>query len=754
MSDNNLQNRNFEKINRLINSSRFNESFLLLKRGFRQLGNREKLLEKLNKLEDNYKYMLDFLASGNSDPSQKETLESLKDNLHGFNDSLLRENRLIDSSDSYSSSKRMFLHRNTTLEELIDNFKKAAKPVDSFLENQPEENINESEIADKEIIENETSENEINKEMSDSMAQIFNYVWTMHDSSNDDYKTLSASLDDERLPEYLKAVMISAMTLGSISYLDYEILDILLDVYDNSDSLTLKSRALVGILLISLIHNKRISGNLHISSRLRLSSDNDNLKNWADEVILNIIRTFDTRRIDNKMRNEVIPELMKIRPEFIEKMKNMAADSEDFLSEGNPEWEDFIENSEFGNKLQEINDMQLEGADVMVTAFSNLKSFPFFNRLHNWFLPFIPYHYEYKSLKDLFDNETVDNFSLVMCDSDLNSFMLSLAGMPESQRNMMLSNMKAQMKEAHVALSDAVGETEEKIMSRKIRRYLQDLYRFFNFYRKKDEFKNPFSLPFLSSDIEPLMPLWGIDENEVLVIGEFYFKNKYYPEAAGFYALYDTLIPGNFNIWEKLGYINDRLQNYPQAVEWYQKAELLNPDNPWLVKKLAIALKNANQHEKAIAYYEKALNNEPENYHLLMSMGQSLMEMGNYPDALKRFYHANYLKPEKLGALRAIAWSELLEGNMEKAKQHYQNLMSMPKAEKEDFLNAAHLALASGDFKSALNLYRQFVEKTENKDITALVLAFKDDSETLKKLKIKTSDLRLIVDKIRYDLIS
>ena len=100
---------------------------------------------------------------------------------------------------------------------------------------------------------------------------------------------------------------------------------------------------------------------------------------------------------------------------------------------------------------------------------------------------------------------------------------------------------------------------------------------------------------------------------------------------------------------------------------------------------------------------------------------------------------------------RALAWAELMGGNASKAKDLYEKLVKEEKADKTDYLNAAHCCLSMGDLKNAIPLYKKFIEKSENPEIRSLVIAIRDDSETLKRLKIKTEDLRLLVDKIRYD---
>lgn len=723
---------NYQQIEKLINSSRFNEAFLMLKNRMKNFPALQNEVSRLQAAENTYRYLLDYLFSGHQDPSHHEVMEQIRDSLTRANELLIREIRMVDSSDIYSSTRRLLIHQKTDLQNLLKTF------LDSFNVDNPETQENQS-------------GNQISREQASALKEMFHYIWTMAGAPSQEYDELAAALESTDLPDYAKLIIISALVLGGLSYFEPDAYEILLSQYENSESPAIKARAITGVLLLSLFHSSRLQGNMNLRSRLMLTIDDPDLKKIMKEVLLAIVRTYDTQRIDNKMRNEVLPGLMKIRPEIMERLKNISAESEDFLSKENPEWEDILENKEIGDKLQEINDLQLEGADVMVTAFSQLKSFPFFKDISNWFLPFEPGYFEFENLNFERDSETVDRFTTVMCDSDLNSFLLSLKNMPEANRNQLLSNMDSQMKEAREAMSNAIGETPADKLSKKIRHSLQDLYRFFKFFYKKEDFKDPFSSPFLASHLKPLISSLGITAEDIKLVAEFYFQKKYYQEAAGMYELYDTIQPDDFGVWEKIGFCYDKIRRYDDAVKWYQKSEIINPDNPWLIKQLAMALKNSGKPAEALDYYNQALENDTENYHLLMSAAQCQIDLNEPTKALHHLYHAQYLKPEKTAVSRALAWAELMAGDFEKAQNLYTKIITGGKADKTDFLNAGHCAMAASKMKNAIPLYKTFIEMDEHPDIRNLVIAFRDDAEALKKLKIRTEDLRLIVDKIRYD---
>ena len=54
----------------------------------------------------------------------------------------------------------------------------------------------------------------------------------------------------------------------------------------------------------------------------------------------------------------------------------------------NPEWENWIDKSGITDKLREMGELQMEGADVYMSTFSQLKQFPFFRQMSHWFYPF------------------------------------------------------------------------------------------------------------------------------------------------------------------------------------------------------------------------------------------------------------------------------------------------------------------------------------------------------------------------------
>lgn len=682
--------------------------------------------KKLRQLEETYKYMSHYMTEGYEDASRDATMDNIASELKRLKDVIAMEIMLKDSPDQYSATKRFIRIRNTRLQDII-----AAVNTSSFGN------------TDNDIIDIEKT-----KQYETDIDSLFNYVWTMAGTDQSDYKQLYEFfiLKDDFI---IRTQIISALLLGNIKFLDTEAMRLLSDLYLNIDDEILQARILAAIMIILAVNGDKASKDKSLFDNLQRLSFTPNFEQKIRNVTLEIIKTTDTRRITSKMENEVMPELMKIRPDIINKLKDNTANKA-FDAEGiNPEWEELIEKSGVAEKLRELTEMQLEGGDVMMLAFSNLKGFPFFSNVSNWFLPFYPSRSE---LIGRIENDSMKMFedilhnSGIMCNSDKYSFAFSMLQMPEAQRKLMTTQMMQQMEQVHeMAKDNKVPNTFES----ETRIYLRDLYRFFKLYRKHSEFSDPF----INADSFTKIPIFDEilkDGSFLQLIGEFLLKRGYYKEALSALEALNSLDNSDPHLWEKIGYCYNALKNIEKAVEWYRKAELFNPDSLWLIKRLASTLRQLKQYADAAEYYEKALLKEPENITLITGAAHSYLKNGDYDNALAKLYHANYLRSDNSETWRAIAWAELLRGNLDKSLSFYDRILNSDEVTDEDYLNIGHASMKSKEYKKAVESYRRFLSLNGN-DFQRLEEAINSDFDALRHMGISQTEIRLIIDKLHYD---
>lgn len=719
------------RISNLLHERKLHESFSLLSSEIATQSD-PTLLDLLKKQEDTYRYMLHYLVEGYADDGREKMLSKIVSTLLFVNDSVLRNKTIIDSPDIYSSTLRFERIRKVSLESRLSDYRKAESMAMLAME--------------------AGGDNQMRKDADDKLLALFSYIWTMFGSCPDDYKALSNAVSDPDMTFQFKSQVISALMLGCMRFFDREAVECLLDIYDSDPGPRLSARVLVALVFIIESHPKRVETDDALMARLSLWEDSIIIYRQLREVVMSVIRSHDTERISNKMQNEVFPELMKLRPEILKKLKNVSENSDLEMLDINPEWEELLNKNGLGDKLKELTEMQMEGGDIMMMAFSNLKSFPFFNSVANWFLPFFSGHHEIASpslesagmLNDVLDMEGV------MCDSDKFSFAFSLLHMPESQRTMMTERMGAQMAQLKEAMADKKLKSSVPEFDSEVTRYVRDIYRFFKLFRKKNDFTDPFAKPLDFNSLPVISDI--LSDNEILnLVGEFYFKRGYYAEALPLLEKLDKENREDSLLWEKIGYCHNALGNLEDAMKWYKRAELVHPDSKWLLKKMALCSRMLNRFEEAAEYYAKALESDPDNYHLLMSSGHCMLESGDIMGAVANYYHADYVKPGKPSTWRAIAWGELLNENASKSLEYYSKILKRDDSTAIDHLNSGHANYILGNLKEAAECYKRS-SRHPGFGMEGLEKAIADDMDALMKLGVNPLDLNLLIEKVKYDL--
>ena len=300
--------------------------------------------------------------------------------------------------------------------------------------------------------------------------RIFNRVWVTHPLSAADAEALGDALRSVDLPPYFRELLVEALTLGGLEYFDERRIMLLLDAY-GADDARLSVAAFTGLML--LLHSGRRRGlSAKAAAKLDAFRETENWRRDLRTAYMELIKTIDTDRISRKIRDEVVPEMLKLRPEIDKKLNTSIEKLDPAEMDENPEWHDMLEKSGLADKLKEMSEIQEEGGDVMMGTFAHLKSFPFFNEPANWFLPFHADYSEFTGDSSALMQPVAELMAAApfLCDSDKYSFMFSLAHVPAAQRDAMMSQFKAQgdqLAELQAASLNVVGTERKNLLDRK-----------------------------------------------------------------------------------------------------------------------------------------------------------------------------------------------------------------------------------------------------------------------------------------------
>lgn len=147
-----------------------------------------------------------------------------------------------------------------------------------------------------------------------------------------------------------------------------------------------------------------------------------------------------------------------------------------------------------------MSELQLEGADVYMSTFAALKSYPFFREVQNWFYPFSKQHSSVlKALKKTGNKgNTVLDLILeagIFSNSDKYSLFFTIHQLPQAQQEMMLSQLNEQQMNELMENSNSNPEMIKRLNESPgaiSNQYLHDLYRFFKLSVRRQEFRDIF----------------------------------------------------------------------------------------------------------------------------------------------------------------------------------------------------------------------------------------------------------------------
>lgn len=661
--------------------------------------------QQISTIRESFGYLRRYAINGVDDPTRGEQLDKIRSEIKSVVSAIMRHSQIAESPLQYFSKIRYeSMQPDSSISGLVARYKSeySRQSMCRLGGRNPER-------ADIEKLEG-------------LARRIFDVVWTTAPLSADDDTALMDMADDESLPLYFKESVLSAVMLGAMEYYDERRMTLLGKYYLNGNG-RFEVRALCALLLAMWVNRENLSGH---KFRDVFAAIVDR-KEWEADfkmVFMEFVRTRDTERISRTMNEEIIPEIIKLRPNIKKIISESENPEELALPDENPEWLELFDKSGLGDKLKELNDLQSSGGDVMMGTFSNLKSFPFFHEVANWFLPFYP---EYSSVSGVLGNIAADLGEMIsatgmMCDSDKYSILMSMEQMPPAGRRMMFEQFKTQMDQISELRSTYLNPTAIS-RSEIAGRYVQDMYRFFKLYRRKGEFKNPFSAPINLPSIRMIGDTLH-DVESVRVAAEFYFKYKYYAEASDLFAIVLARIGADAQVYQKSGLCKQRLGDYSGALELYLKSELLRPDSEWTLRHIAQCYKLTGYPHKALSYYEKVANIRPDDASVALSMGHCYAEAGDLDSALKCYYKVDFLDPSAGKSLRPIAWCSFLKRDFERSEQFYRKIMER-KPSATDRLNYGHLKMAMARYSDAIECYRmsdiEKFEKNMNSDRKYLI---------------------------------
>lgn len=611
--------------------------------------------DRLDAIATDFRYMSDFMLQGMKDEHRGELFAAMQQKLRDI-DYDLEVRRTIWERPEVATYKKIFTHPDCSAEMLQD------------------------------ILLDKTDAKEHFIRLSNTFMVLYASLhWK--DSEATEWATF---LCNDNVSPIDAATLVSAITLNTLEHRNAPKVRCLKDVYKNSTSELVRQRALVGLVMIG----EEPSIETHIQMVACANADKDS----------------------NEIRQNIMPNIIKNQPL---KMVNgqWKIDDEDDLNKGeydpdaDKREEESIEAME--ESVKQMLKMQKKGSDIFFEGFSQMKRFPFFNKMVNWFIPYYPEHPDIETtMKNIGNSSFVD---VVMkrgpfCESDKYSFIIAISSvlqqLPENVRKMMESGDMGP-----IGMRGEDADLNDPAFIRL--QYLQDLYRFMRLNNIGKMMYNPFNN--LDKILERFIRNATQQENTLRINTEH--NNKENTEYTTLYTYY-----ANWKLKER---------EYNTALKYYIICLKQRPQSPSIMRGLARAYYCVGDYEKSASYFDALITINPENLNNHLNYAKAMAKAGKVEKILNALYKLEFENPENEVIQDTLGWALLYAGKAAEAEQYC-----------HDVIAHAYALIINNKAKDAIELLKGYTAEQVEENMKA-------DAQLLHQYGIGEAEKAIILSAIQ-----
>jgi len=674
----------------------------------------------LDGIEEDYLRMLDYMRRGFKDPEREGVYHDLLRRMYVVIADLRMAYRKQHERFfiELSGRARQYSFSHDRIKSTLENFVTDM----AMLSLEPEETAAEKESA-------------IYREHQNFMSLLFDDImvsgqWKQYDSAFFEELLLSPIID---INDALLTV--SAITLANISEFDINKFTVLVNVYRKGNGGHLRQRALAGWVL-SMHPGIKV-----LPEQEDLIRQVCGTKNAVKDIVdmqKQMIFCMNAEKDNEKIQRDIIPVIMKNNSFNITRDGIIEKDDDPMEDIMRPDATDRrMEEMEEG--LQKMINMQKSGSDIYFGGFSQMKRFPFFYTLSNWFTPFYINHPDLKQATGkLGGNKLMHNILEhgPFCESDKYSFTIAISTVIER----IPENMREMLGNAEI-MGPALPAEQQRSDAYIRRMYLQDLYRFFRLHPQRSALRNPFDKDSYVFVAEPVFENTSV-HNHIADIAFFFHKHH---DGTAMERAIERYNDNDDPKCQLLRAIYESVYNNcpVSSISHYERLMVLEPDNERGMTGLAREYMKNGYYGKAAGLYRKLSETHPENKGFVLNYCIAMTKSGQYEEAVSSLYRLDYEMPDDINVIRVLAWALMGLNRLEQASKEYDRLLTHDKHNGGDYLNAGYCQWFKGNVSMAVSMFRTFLEHDTK---TSIENEFSNDRDTLEEHGLSSTDIQLMTD--------
>lgn len=558
---------------------------------------------------------------------------------------------------------------------------------------------------------------DVRKNPSDDamLGECFNHVIYVDEYTSHERDAIIQTLLDDQVPEYVRATLLSALTLHLTEKFDEEMTERIYIFTFDDQPLLLRIRAWVALVFVALIHEQRIAHLPRLREQYQLMCDSE------PEMLRSL-----------QLALLLCLEAMRTQKRIHEMIENIRVDDEsDEATKDN---------------VKNLFNLISEGSDLSYNSFAKVHhAMPFFSleeSHHHWLMPF---SMEQPLIMQYFADmpKAVD-----ACQKVMQSLMgtntdkyLTVIMMMETGKFNILESIGNKLNQLEIEL----GQPDEEPTSFDARGYLQDLFRYCTLHPKPKKFRfNLFyrDLKFCRNTL--LRPAMEDAKTLASLITYFLGKGDWLDAA---------------QVCEKLGQVEARdgaiseltllhlgtaclksteKNAFPErAIRALRKCLRLYPGSRRACRKLADLYDELQFYLEEQDVLQTTLALHPDDVGLLVRLGRSLNFQACYTDALEPLFKADVLHEGLRTVQHELALALFGTHDYERAGRYAHLAASHDDATPADHILCGHLALVQGSISQAMACY----QKAPAKEV---LVALTHDESLLTGAGLSLSDIDLV----------
>lgn len=713
----------------------------------------EAFWERWKTVRNNYDLLLEYVGKGIDDPQREEVyMRQLRAAYTLMLD--MEHFELVNSNRSYALAHS----RSFTFDDALYQIKNT---LEDYVSTRPMVDLEK----DAKGGEDKASLDEQNQRY---VEQLFDHILVSSSWAETDADFYVKMLLSPTVERRNALQIVSAITLSASDVFDLQKLRVLYRLAVESADVYVRQRALVGFVLAADDRYAVVFPELRDMARQLTAKTSPITPDDLFDLQVQMFYCLTVREDTEKLNNDIIPDLVGESSLHVDRNGIITEKEDDpmddILFSGKDDEERMARMEESFHKMSE---MQKAGSDIYFGGFSQMKQGPFFSKVSNWFCPFYMEHYE---LRSIISNSYGDYGVPAMlkndgpfCDSDRYSFLIALSTLflrlPEGVRDMLINSKNMAM---------GIDEPGMYTTPAYIRRmYLQDLYRFFEIYTDRADFRNMFgSTERPHSYLFMANTLFGIvaTEEDVFRLCDFLLKRRRYDDLL---YLLDQQADRKEKLtqWRVLYYRGVALLRHGDALQacgflekaWrtYRQTAVDSKIEGKMLRTLARSAVAAEAYDLACDAYGRLLKLNPDDLKAKANCLLSMIELGRTDEALKLAYELSFADEHSWVVKRTYAWALLNAGKVDAAQREYGQLLASDDTDTNDFLNAAYCYWVQGNLAEAVeNMSRFFIlwrdtedyDKYQGTDVERLLGKLRQDASLLARLAVGKPQQALLAE--------